>query len=670
MALSVARSTPLEGAVSPQVQQAPARERVAAVLRSELLVVGALAVLGILSRVFTTNSLAGEPTSDEYFFAIFARDIARSLAEGQGLSLGAVAGEGRVLAVETALLSFLVPWDHLTLGRTIQALFNALCAPAAFLLARQVGLPRAAAVAGAIILLAAPEFQEFSWRFWSDSQATLLGLLYLTLLVRFARRPSVASAVAAVGVLVLLFLTKDSAAVVYAPFLLLAAARVLFQRVVWWPARMALAAAFVTPLVGMVALLVVGGPLADRLSQASFGRLFLYGPRILRAMTDALPRLPEYTVQAGAILGPFDVSTAFLWSLAVGGGWTAAQAVRVWLADKRPSVAALGWLAALAAWSPVLYVPLRRLSTEASPTFWVWVGVALLGVVAGFRATGPGERDARRAWGLTLLGSLALALFAQRLLIWATPTIAAAFTHRSLMPAVPLLAILGGAGLWGASTAVRLFPWRRSTLHAACTLVLALGAVALASPAFGARLSPLPLLGRPGDRGADPTTPQGLRVEALVRAEGWLRANLRPGDRVATGIPRHLAWYSGMTATRMEDEVVNLGSFGSSEAARRAGLRNDGGGNRVAPTDRAGVAYVVDFNVWWTRPDEEQAREWRQTFEWLASQPYMEVAYLERDVNGYPVLYVIRNHGFAASYSYRDREQARAEQLERVRRQR
>ena len=37
--------------------------------RSYVLVLLALTVLGLLSRVYTTNSLAGEPTPDEYLYA-------------------------------------------------------------------------------------------------------------------------------------------------------------------------------------------------------------------------------------------------------------------------------------------------------------------------------------------------------------------------------------------------------------------------------------------------------------------------------------------------------------------------------------------------------------------------------------------------------------------------
>ena len=148
--------------------------------------------MAILSRLYTTNSLAGEPTSDEYLYAVHARDLARAWAAGHGLSLAALGVEGRSIALEAAVLSFVLPWDALTIGRTVQALLNALCVPMTFVLARQVGLRRSAAIVGALLLMAIPEFQEIAWRFWTDSQATLLCLVYLSALVAFMRRPGVA----------------------------------------------------------------------------------------------------------------------------------------------------------------------------------------------------------------------------------------------------------------------------------------------------------------------------------------------------------------------------------------------------------------------------------------------------------------------------------------------
>jgi hypothetical protein len=61
------------------------------------------------------------------------------------------------------------------------------------------------------------------------------------------------------------------------------------------------------------------------------------------------------------------------------------------------------------------------------------------------------------------------------------------------------------------------------------------------------------------------------------------------------------------------------------------------------------VSYVVDFNVNWTDPGGEASRQWRQTYESLASRPNLETAYLARDKFGNPVFYVIRNHGYATA---------------------
>src|SRR5919197_1383316 len=126
----------------------------------------ALAVAALLSRIYTTNSLAGEPTSDEYLYAVHARDLARDWSAGQSVSLEDLGVEGRSVAVESAALSFVVPWDPLTVGRTMQALFNALCVPATFVLGRQLGLTRSASAVAAVLLMAVPEFQELAWRFW------------------------------------------------------------------------------------------------------------------------------------------------------------------------------------------------------------------------------------------------------------------------------------------------------------------------------------------------------------------------------------------------------------------------------------------------------------------------------------------------------------------------
>ena len=87
-----------------------------------------------------------------------ARDLARGWTAGQSVSLEDLGVEGRSVVVESAALSLVLPWDPITLGRTLQALFNALCVPMTFVLARQVGLTRSAAFVGAVLLIAVPEF--------------------------------------------------------------------------------------------------------------------------------------------------------------------------------------------------------------------------------------------------------------------------------------------------------------------------------------------------------------------------------------------------------------------------------------------------------------------------------------------------------------------------------
>src|SRR5947199_10829643 len=95
-----------------------------------------LFVVAVLSRVYTTNSLLGEPTSDEYLYAVHARDLAREWVAGEAPSVTDLGEEGRSVAIESAALSLIIPWDPLTIGRTVQALLNALCIPMTFVLAR------------------------------------------------------------------------------------------------------------------------------------------------------------------------------------------------------------------------------------------------------------------------------------------------------------------------------------------------------------------------------------------------------------------------------------------------------------------------------------------------------------------------------------------------------
>src|SRR5713101_643524 len=110
-----------------------------------------LTIVALFSRIYTTNSLAGEPTSDEYLYALHARDLARDWSSGQSVSLEDLGVEGRSVAVESAALSFVLPWDPLTVGRTMQAVFNALCVPATFVLGRHIGLTRSASAVAALL---------------------------------------------------------------------------------------------------------------------------------------------------------------------------------------------------------------------------------------------------------------------------------------------------------------------------------------------------------------------------------------------------------------------------------------------------------------------------------------------------------------------------------------
>jgi hypothetical protein len=91
------------------------------------------------------------------------------------------------------------------------------------------------------------------------------------------------------------------------------------------------------------------------------------------------------------------------------------------------------------------------------------------------------------------------------------------------------------------------------------------------------------------------------------------------------------------------ENLIDLGSQPRTEEQRRQYILD-----RAGPQ---GVQYVVDFNINWTDPGGDAARDWRQTFETLASRPTLEVAYVKRDRFDNPVFYVIRNHGYALAPS-------------------
>jgi hypothetical protein len=604
-------------------------------------IVLALALAALLSRVYTTNSLAGEPTSDEYLYAVHARDLARDWSSGQTVSLEDLGVEGRSVAVESAALSFILPWDPLTVGRTMQAFFNALCIPATFVLGRQIGLTRPASAVGALLLMAVPEFQELAWRFWTDSQTTFISLVYLSALVAFIRRPAILSGALGLLCLGLLLLTKESAAVTFTPFLVLAAAIPASQRLTSSGRRYALLATVLACLafVGLAVLLArAPGDLArNALLQKTFGA----GPLILSSFRDAIPRIPDYSQQLVTLIGPTQLGTGFLWATLIGFVWLVAQSV-VAVATTRPRLTpwVIGWIAAALLWLPAMITPARDLATlnMSDP----WIAVAAGGLLVTVGTVDLYLRNARRTgWGLALLGLVVVAVLVERLVISVTPKVSsAALTFRSLMPIVPLFALVAGGGLWAAAGALALLiPTSRS----ARGFIAVLGAAMLVvfwSPLLRERLSSQPLLGRVADRGADADTPQGLRVEAMVEAQSWLQANLQPSDLILTAIPRHLAWYADLGVDGYTN-LIDLNSQIRNEEQKRQYILD-----RVGPR---GVTYVVDFNVAWTDPNGDASRAWRQTYETLTTRPNLETAYLKRDKFGYPVFYVIRNHGYAVA---------------------
>jgi hypothetical protein len=598
-----------------------------------------LLVVALGTRIYTTNSLAGEPTSDEYLYALHARDLARDWASGQSVSLEDLGVEGRSVAVESAALSFVLPWDPLTVGRTMQALFNALCVPMTFVLGRQIGLTRSAAFVGALLLMAVPEFQEDAWRFWTDSQATFLCLVYLSSLVAFIRRPAVLPGVLGLACLGLLLLTKESAAVTFAPFILLAGAIPLSRRLTDSGRKYAMLATGLVLLafVGLGVLLArAPGDLArNALLQKTFGA----GPLIFNSIRDAIPRVPEYSAQLVSLIGPAELGTGFLWATLVGFAWLLAQSVLA-LVTTRPRLSpwVLGWIVAALVWTPAMVTPSRDMaSLHVSDA---WVAVAAAGVLVAVGTAEQYLRNSRRSgWGLALLGLVVVAVLAERLVIAVTPKVAnATLSFRLLMPIVPLFALVAGGGIWaGAGALALLIPSVRSA-RAGLAILGSVLLVAFWSPLLRERSSSQPLLGRVADRGADANTPQGLRVEALVQAQDWLQANLQPSDLILTGIPRHLAWYADLGVDGSEN-LVDLNSQPRNEEQKRQYILD-----RVGPH---GVNYVVDFNVNWTDPNGDNARQWRQTYETLASRPNLEIAYLTRDKFDNPVFYVIRNHGYA-----------------------
>jgi hypothetical protein len=638
------------GLAAPPPAAARSQQRVRRFMpaRSYILILLALTSIGLLSRIYTTNSLAGEPTPDEFLYGVHARDLARGWAAGQSVSLEDLGVEGRSVVVESAALSLVLPWDPITLGRAMQALFNALCIPMTFVLARQVGLTRAAALVGAVLLMAVPEFQELAWRFWTDSQATFVCLVYLAALLAFMRRPSLLSGALSVVSLALLLLTKESAAVTFTPFLVLAAAVPLARRL-GGSSRKHVGLAGVVALVALIGVgVLIARGVGDLAHNTLVQRTIGAGPLVLSSVRDAIPVIPSYSQQLVSLIGPVELGTGFLWASLVGMCWLIAQAA-VAVVTHRPRFSrwVVGWVAAAAVWLPAMMIPVRDLGSlhQMDP----WILVAAGGLLVAFGTVELSLRNSRRSgWGLAFLGLVVLAVLSERLIISVTPKVSnAALTFRLLMPIVPLFAIVAGGGIWAAVGALALLMPRMRWARPVFAVVAAGVLVLFWSPLVRERLSSKPLIGRVADRGADPDTPQGLRIQVLVDASGWLQENLLPSDVIlaGVGIPRQLAWYADLGVDGM-DNLIDLGSQperNPSSNPRALELQREYIMDRIGPR---GVDYVVDFNIDWMDPGGDRARQWRQNFDVLSSQPNVEVAYVVNDKFGYPVFYVLRNHGY------------------------
>jgi hypothetical protein len=416
----------------------PEQVRVRRFGNSYLWILLGLVAIGLLSRVYTTNSLAGEPTSDEYLYAVHARDLARDWASGKSPSLEDLNVEGRSVAVESAALSFVLPWDPLTVGRTMQAFFNALCIPATFVLGRQIGLTRSASAVAAVLLMAVPEFQELAWRFWTDSQATLLSLIYLSALVAFIRRPGWICGLLGLLCLALLLLTKESAAVTFAPFLVLALAIPLGRRLSTSGRVWVMVVGVGVLAVGVGAAVLVARAPADLARNALVQRTFGAAPLVFSSIREAIPKVPEYSHTLVTLIGPRELGTGFLWAVLVGYVWLVTQAV-IGVLSARPglSVWALGWIAAALIWTFAIVTPARDVASLGLSD--PWIAIAAGGLMAVVGTTLEYLNNGRRAgWGLALIGLVVLAVLSERLVIAVTPKVSnAALTFRSLMPIVP-----------------------------------------------------------------------------------------------------------------------------------------------------------------------------------------------------------------------------------------
>jgi hypothetical protein len=494
-----------------------------------------------------------------------------------------------------------------------------------------------------VLLMAVPEFQELAWRFWTDSQATLVCLIYLAGLIAFIRRPALVSGALSVICLGLLLLTKESAAVTFTPFLAIALAIPLSRRMTSSGRRYAaMAAVLIVVLLVGLAVLLARAP-TDLARNALLEKTFGAGPLVFISLRQAIPVLPSYSQQLVGLIGPVELSSGFVWGTLVGLIWLAAQAGVAIVADRNHlSAWALGWLVAALAWVPAMEVPWRDLASLHQSDPWIAIAAGgILVVVASVAQQLRGDR--RPGWALAMLGMVLVAVLSERLIISVTPKVsAAALTFRSLMPVVPLFAVVAGAGLTSAASALALLVPQVRWARPACALAAAFVLIMMWSPLFHDRLSNRPLLGQVADRGGNRETSDGLLVHVLLDAQPWLEANLQPGDVVLAGkgTPRHLAWYADLGIDGMNN-LIDVGSQDRTPEQRRRYVLD-----RLGPH---GVDYVVDYNADWTDPGGDKARQWRQTFDLLSGLPNVETAYVVQDKYGYPVFYVLRNHGYVAA---------------------
>ena len=325
-------------------------------------------------------------------------------------------------------------------------------------------------------------------------------------------------------------MTKESAAVTFAPFLALGAAVPLSRRLTRSSGRAILTvAALMALVIGRARRCCWSWPRAPGQQPAA-------AEDVRRRPADSGQRPQRHPAHA-RVLGAAD---AHLWPARARLGRAVRDAGRLRLAadaDGRGAASRGADCSACGCWAGLRRPSSGRSASRCQRARWRRWGSptrgsssAAGGLLAGIGTVGLRMRNAHpNGWGLALLGLVVLVVLAERLIIVVTPNVsAAALFFRSLMPIVPLYAILAAAACGRPPVRVSLLApsvrWARPALT-----ILAGVAVLIAfwSPLLRERLSSQPLLGRVADRGADAETPQGLRVEALVEAEPWLKANLR-----------------------------------------------------------------------------------------------------------------------------------------------